>query len=80
MVEVNLWSGLRRLADGAQVVTVEGRTVGEISDALTAAHPGLAPYLATGVSWSIDGEIAAGRNAPVRDGAEVYLIQRIKGG
>jgi molybdopterin synthase sulfur carrier subunit len=80
MVEVNLWSGLRRLADGAQVVTVEGATVGELSDALTAAHPGLAPYLATGVSWSVDGELAASRATPVRPGAEVFLIQRIKGG
>lgn len=81
MVEVNLWSGLRHLTGGETVVEVEGATVGAVLDALVAAHPGLAPVIEAGVSVAVDGEIINGvRTAPVPDGAEVFLLQRLKGG
>ncbi|WGW05417.1 MoaD/ThiS family protein [Tropicibacter oceani] len=79
-IEVNLWSGLRRLADGQQVVTVEATTVGEMLDALVAAHPALGPLLQAGVSVAIDGEITNGRHLPVTPENEVFLMQRLKGG
>ena len=81
MVEVQLWSGLRRVTGGATVVEVEGGTVGAVLDALIAAHPGLAPFIEAGVSVSVDGEIINGdRSAEVPEGAEVFLMQRLKGG
>lgn len=80
MVDVHLWSGLRRLTDGSEVVSVEASTVGEMLDALQAAHPGLGPVLEAGVSVVIDGEMVNGRFAPVAEGQEIYLMQRLKGG
>jgi molybdopterin synthase sulfur carrier subunit len=80
MVQVNLWSGLRRLADGNQVVAVEARTLREMLEALLRLHPGLEPVIRAGVSISVDGVIVPDLNAPVTETSEIYLLQRIKGG
>lgn len=81
MVEVNLWSGLRALADGNEVVTVEAATVGEVLAGLVAAHPGLADAIGAGVSVAVDGRIIVNTmSEPVRPDSEVYLMQRLKGG
>jgi molybdopterin synthase sulfur carrier subunit len=81
MVEVNLWSGLRRFTGGELKVEVEAATVGEMLDALVATHPGLEPVIAAGVSVAVDGELIANElTAPIPSGAEVYLLQRLKGG
>ena len=80
MVEINLWSGLKRFADGRTVVPVEGRTLREILDALVTAHPGLAPFLKAGVSVAVNGQIVVDLSTPVANTDEIYLIQRIKGG
>jgi hypothetical protein len=80
MVEVNLWSGLRRLADDRQVVTVQARTIRQMLDALVQAHPALAPVIKAGVSISVNGVIETNLSAEVAPDAEVYLIRRIKGG
>lgn len=77
---MHLWSGLRRLTDGAELVAIEATTVGDMLDALAAAHPGLGPVLKAGVSVVIDGKIVTGRFAPVAAGQEIYLMQRLKGG
>ena len=81
MVEINLWSGLRRFADGKDVVEVEGKTVGEALEDLVRKHPGLDPVVKAGVSGSVDGEILpTARHVPVTDDSEVFLLQRLKGG
>lgn len=81
MVAVNLWSGLRRFTDGAEVVEVEAKNVGQVLDALVAAHPGLAPVIEAGVSVAVDGEVVTGgRRTPVSEASEVFLMQQIKGG
>ena len=81
MVEINLWSGLRRFTDGELAVEVEATTIGEALDALIAKHPGLAPVIEAGISVAVDGEITtAGRNIPLRPDSEVYLMRRLKGG
>lgn len=80
MVEVNLWSGLRRLTAGAQVVSVEGTTLREVLRNLAALHPGLEPILKTGISVSVNGVIETNLLTTVAPDAEVYLIQRVKGG
>lgn len=80
MVEINLWSSLRRFTDGELTVPVEADTVGQALDALVAKHPGLAPVVEAGVSVTIDGEIVQDRHASIPAGAEVFLMQRLKGG
>lgn len=80
MVQVNLWSGLRRFTDGEVAVTVTAQTVREMLDALVAAHPGLDPFIKAGVSISVNGVIETNLFATLPPDAEVYLIQRIKGG
>jgi ThiS family. len=81
MVEVNLWSGLRRFTDGAEVIEVEARNVGQVLDALVAAHPGLGPVIEAGVSVAVDGEVVTGgRQVAVAPDSEVFLMQQIKGG
>lgn len=80
MVEVNLWSGLRRLADDKLVVSVEARTLREMLAALVAAHPALSPVIKGGVSISVNGVIENNLSAAIRPEDEIYLIQRVKGG
>ena len=81
MGEVNLWSGLRRFTDGAEVVEIEAKTVGQVLDGLIAAHPGLAPVIEAGVSVAVDGEVVTGgRQRSVAPDSEVFLMQQIKGG
>ena len=81
MVEVNLWSGLRALADGKDRVEVDASTVGEVLSGLVAAHPGLQDAIDAGVSVAVDGRIIVARlTEPVGPDSEVYLMQRLKGG
>lgn len=80
MVEVNLWSGLRRLTGGVQVVSVEGSSLRDILRNLAAMHPGLETILKTGISVSVNGVIETNLLTTVAEDAEVYLIQRVKGG
>ncbi|KUF09173.1 MoaD/ThiS family protein [Pseudoponticoccus marisrubri] len=80
MVAVTLWSSLTRFTDGAREVEVQADTVGGVLDGLVADYPGLKPILDSGVSVVVDGEVAPNRHAPVPEGAEVYLMQRLKGG
>lgn len=79
-VTVHLWSGLRRLTDGAETVEVEAATVGDMLDALAAAHPAVKPVLDAGVSVVLDGEMSTSRHQPVTPSQEIYLMQRLKGG
>jgi molybdopterin converting factor small subunit len=80
MVEVNLWSGLRRFAADQTVVSLEARNLREMLAALVALHPALAPVIKAGVSVAVNGEIATDLSAPIAPEDEIYLIQRIKGG
>ncbi|WP_071675128.1 MoaD/ThiS family protein [Nioella nitratireducens] len=81
MAEVHLWSGLRSLADGKEMVEVPGATVGQVLDSLVAAHPGLEPALQRGVSVAVDGQIVPNsRNHPVDPDSEIFLLQKLAGG
>lgn len=80
-VEVNLWSGLRRLTGGEDVVTVEASTIGTMLEAVGEKHPGVAPILEAGVSVAVNGEIYNGAlHREIKDGDEIFLMQRMKGG
>ncbi len=81
MIDVHLWSSLRSLTGGRQVVTVEAATTGELLSALVRAHPQLQAPIDAGVSIAIDGRvIATGLTEPIPEGSEVYLMQRLRGG
>ena len=80
---------LRELTGGARTVTVQGATLGEVLDALDAAHPGmkerlldddraaLNPYIEVGV----DDEIATlGLLTPVGARSEVHILPNVSGG
>lgn len=77
---VNLWSGLRRLADGQTTVTVQADNIRQMFAALIEAYPGLEPVIKAGLSVSVNGSIETNLSAPLPEGAEIYLMQRIKGG
>ena len=81
MVEVNLWSGLRKYADGQEKVDVEGENVGQLLNNLVKAYPDLEPFIDAGVSVAIDGRIIArDLTAEILPDSEVYLLQQLKGG
>ena len=81
LIEVHLWSGLRRLTDGCEKVTIEATTIGQMLVALENAYPGLGPIIDSGVSVSINGEIFNGaRFREINEGDEIFLMQRLKGG
>lgn len=81
MIEVHLWSGLRRFTDGQQSVSVEAGTIGQMLDALVMAHPGLEPVIEAGVSVAVNGEVVTDAlHTALSPDDEVYLMQRIKGG
>lgn len=81
MVEVHLWSSLRSLTGGKQVVEVEAKTTGDLLRELVRAHPQLQAPIDAGVSIAIDGRvIATGLTEPIPEGSEVYLMQRLRGG
>ncbi|TMV10042.1 MoaD/ThiS family protein [Ruegeria sediminis] len=81
MVEVHLWSGLRSLTGGREVVEVEASNTGELLRALVRAYPQLEGPIDAGVSVAIDGRvIASGLTEPIPEGSEVYLMQRLRGG
>jgi len=81
MVEVNLWSGLRRFTDGVVTVEVEAKNVGEVLEGLARLYPELEDIIEAGVSVAVDGKvIASGLTERVKPDSEVFLIQQLKGG
>ncbi len=81
MVQVNLWAGLRRFADGKNTVEIKAQNVGEILNALENKYPELKEIIEAGVSVSVDGKIiASGLTEPVYEDSEVFLLQQLKGG
>ncbi len=81
MVEVHLWSGLRSLTGGQQVVEVDAKTTGELLQELVRLHPQLQGPIDAGVSIAIDGRVvASGLTEQIPEGSEVYLMQRLRGG
>jgi len=81
LVQVNLWAGLRRFADGKNTVEIKAQNVGEILNALENKYPELKEIIEAGVSVSVDGKIiASGLTEPVYEDSEVFLLQQLKGG
>ncbi|MEX0349215.1 MAG: MoaD/ThiS family protein [Paracoccaceae bacterium] len=80
-LKVHLWSGLRALTGGAQVVEVEASTIDGMLRELVRLYPALQEPIEAGVSVSVDGRImASDLTAPLRAENEIYLMQRLRGG
>ena len=79
-ISVHLWSSLTRFTEGERVIKVHAITVSAALRALTDAYPGLKPLIDGGVSVVIDDEMVADHHTALEDGAEIYLMQRLKGG
>lgn len=87
MAAVWIPSLMRDLAGGQQTVTVPGRTVRQVIDALEAAYPGTKARLCDGdrlspaISVSVDGVVQRlGMMYPVGENSEVHFIPAISGG
>lgn len=78
---------MRDLTDGIAKVSVLGRTVAQVIDALETAYPGVkarvsdGDRLAPGVAVSVDGAIARlGLRAPVKADSVLRFLPVIEGG
>jgi sulfur-carrier protein len=89
-VSVRIPTILRTYTAGAAEVTVPGDTLGEVVDALEAAHPGLrdrvldeSGKLRRFVNVYVDDDdvrFAEGLATPTKDGAKVSIIPAVAGG
>ena len=80
-MKVGLWGSLRPFAGGADSVELEAATIRDLLAALVAKHPGVEPFLKSGIAVSIDGVVyqnSPGQRIPA--GVEVYLLPRLRGG
>ena len=81
MVEVHLWSSMRRFAEDQESVNIAGHTVGEVLRNLATAYPGLEPVIEDGASLTVNGDYAGdSHQMPIKEGDEVFLLQRVRGG
>lgn len=80
-VSVHLWSGLKHLTGGVDVVEVDAATVGQMFDAVIEQYPAVAPILNAGVSVAINGDVGVtSRFKKISPDDEIYLLQQMKGG
>jgi molybdopterin synthase sulfur carrier subunit len=89
-VTVRIPTPLRKLTNGADEVTVEGATIGELVDNLEAAHPGLKERLCDDAGEirrfvnvylnDEDVRFLEGRNTALKDGDQVSIVPAIAGG
>ena len=77
-MKVRLFAMLREQA-GASELDVEGRSVGELADALAAKFGERFGAVAAVSSFVVNGERAA-RDTPVADGDEVAILPPVSGG
>ena len=81
MARVHLQRDHARFTGGAQVLDVDGATVGALIDELERRFPGLGPVLREGSSVAIDSEIIAnGDYERVDADTDVHFIAIIAGG
>ncbi len=87
MSTVYIPAALRRLTGGVDTATADGRTVGELLDALDVRFPGLRAALvendelAPHVAVSVDDVVAsAGLAEPVLPSSEVHFVPPLGGG
>ncbi|NWF36393.1 ubiquitin-like small modifier protein 1 [Mariprofundus sp. KV] len=89
-VSVRIPTPLRKLTGGADEVSVEGATVGDVIESLEAAHPGLKERLCDDageirrfVNVYVNDEdvrFLDGRATALKDGDEISIVPAIAGG
>ena len=80
-VKVYLWSSLKKFTNDQDILTLEAKSIGELLGVLERDFPGLKPFLDSGISFAINGELSnPNSNELLPDGAEIYLMQKLKGG
>ena len=80
-VNVYLWSSLKKFTNDQEKLTLEAQSIGELLGVLEKEFPGLKPFLDSGISFAINGELSnPNSNELLPDGAEIYLMQKLKGG
>ena len=80
-VNVYLWSSLKKFTNDQDKLTLEAKSIGELLGVLERDFPGLKPFLDSGISLAINGELSnPNSNERLPDGAEIYLMQKLKGG
>ena len=80
-VNVYLWSSLKKFTNDQDKLTLEAKSIGELLGVLERDFPGLKPFLDSGISFAINGELSnPNSNELLPDGAEIYLMQKLKGG
>jgi len=80
-MKVGLWGSLRPFAGNTDTIELEAETIRDLLTILVATHPGVEPFLKSGIAVSIDGVVyqnSPGQTIPA--GAEVYLLPRLRGG
>jgi molybdopterin converting factor small subunit len=81
MLDVNLSGSLRDAADGAASIALQANTIRELLRKLVERYPRMQSMVEEGIAVSIDGEIYRdnwGKEIP--EGAEIFLLPRIRGG
>ena len=80
-VNVYLWASLRKFTNDKDVLKIEATTIGELVSVLRRDFPGLKPFLDSGISFAINGELSnPNSNETIPDEAEIYIMQKLKGG
>ncbi|MBI3648811.1 MAG: MoaD/ThiS family protein [Actinobacteria bacterium] len=79
MIRVRLFASLRELAGASELTDVQGRTVGELADALSARFGERFARIADVSSYVVNGERAS-RALAVADGDEVAILPPVSGG
>lgn len=80
-VKVYLWTSLKKFTNEEDKLSIEAKSIGELVGVLERDFPGLKPFIDSGISFAVNGELSnPNSNEPLPDGAEIYLMQKLKGG
>jgi molybdopterin converting factor small subunit len=80
-VNVYLWTSLKKFTNEKDKLSIEAKNIGELVGVLERDFPGLKPFIDSGISFAVNGELSnPNSNDPLPDGAEIYLMQKLKGG
>ena len=80
-VNVYLWTSLKKFTNEEDKLSIEAKSIGELVGVLETDFPGLKPFIDSGISFAVNGELSnPNSNEPLPDGAEIYLMQKLKGG
>ena len=80
-VKVYLWESLARFTDNKTELTIDADTVDELIYILSCDYPGLNAFFRSGFSIAINDEITnPDFNDLLPENAEIFLLQKLKGG